>query len=85
MLEVRVQPRARRDAVAGARAGRLLIQVTAPPAGGEANARVLEVLAKTFGVARSRVHLLRGPSGRDKRIRIEGPVRWPETLGPPQV
>lgn len=38
---------------------------------GQANTAVIELLAHHFGVARSRVEILRGHSSRTKRIRIE--------------
>jgi uncharacterized protein YggU (UPF0235/DUF167 family) len=38
---------------------------------GQANTAVIELLAQHFGVARSRVEILRGHTSRTKRIRIE--------------
>lgn len=80
ILEIRVTPKAKRDAVGTPRAGRLRVTVTAPPAGGAANARVVDLLARAFAVPRSRVQVLRGVTGRDKRIRIQAPRQWPEAL-----
>jgi uncharacterized protein (TIGR00251 family) len=71
-VPVRVQARAQRDEVAGARAGALLIRVSAPPVEGRANAAVCRVIAKAIGVAPSRVELLRGHGSRDKVVRIHG-------------
>ena len=78
ILEVRVQPRARRDEVAGIHADRLKIRVTAPPIDGAANAQLTRFLAREFGVARSRVEILSGQTGREKRIAIHEPARQPE-------
>ena len=51
---------------------RLRVAVTAPPVDGEANAAVIEALAKAFGVRRAAVTIIRGERGRRKTVRIEG-------------
>jgi len=71
-LDVRVIPRAARDELAGVRAGRLLVRVTAPPLDGRANAAVCALLAKASGVPKGAVSVVRGEASRDKRVRIEG-------------
>jgi len=77
---VRVQPRARRDEIAGTRDGRLLVRVTAPPLEGRANAAVCEAIAKAAGVPRGTVHVVRGTRSRDKLVRIEGDVEEARVL-----
>ena len=72
LIAVRVAPRAGRTAIAGERAGRLLIRTTAPPVDGRANEAVCRLLAKTLGVAGGRVSLTRGTQARDKLVRVEG-------------
>ena len=69
-VEVRVQPRASRDRLDGFRDGALRVRVGAPPERGKANASVLRLLAKTLGIARRRVTLVRGETSRTKRVRI---------------
>jgi uncharacterized protein len=71
-LPVRVQPRARRDEIAGERAGALLVRVTAPPVEGKANEAVRRLIAKRLGVAPGNVAVLRGASSRDKLLDIRG-------------
>jgi uncharacterized protein (TIGR00251 family) len=71
-LRVRVQPRASRDAVSGERDGAVVVRLTAPPVEGRANAALSRFLGKTLGVAPSRVELVSGASGRDKKVRIRG-------------
>ena len=71
-IAVRVQPRARRDEIGGERDGALLVRVTAPPVEGRANDAVRKLLAKRLGVAPGRVAVIRGASGRDKVVEIEG-------------
>jgi uncharacterized protein len=71
-IEVRVQPRARRDEIAGERTGALVVKVTAPPVDGRANEAVRRLLAKRLGIAPRRVAIVRGEGARDKLIEVEG-------------
>jgi uncharacterized protein (TIGR00251 family) len=71
-VQVRVQPRASREAISGWRGGALVVRVTAPPVEGEANRAVTTLLARALGVARSAVTVVRGERGRDKVVRVEG-------------
>ena len=68
-LALRVTPGARTEAVE-LRDGQLLIKVRTAPEAGKANDRVLELLAQALGIATSRLHLLRGATGRDKLVQI---------------
>ena len=77
VLEVRLQPRASDNAVVGIRNRRLQVRVTAAPVDGAANQRMVSMLAKEFGVAKSSVSLLAGAGSRDKRVAIDDPRRWP--------
>jgi len=82
LLEVRVQPRARRNEVVGQVGGGVLrVRVTAAPEGGEVNRAVIGLLADALGVAPSRIELVRGATSRDKLFRIE---RRPLTMRSPQ-
>ena len=72
LVRVRLQPRGRRDEIAGERAGALLVRVSAPPVEGRANAALCRLLAKAAGVAPSRAELVRGASSRDKLVRLDG-------------
>jgi uncharacterized protein (TIGR00251 family) len=79
-LALRVQPRASRDEVAGLQGDRLRVRITAPPVDGAANEHLRRFIAGLFGVAVSRVKLLRGGSGRDKLVEVEGPTDLPASL-----
>jgi len=73
LLHVRVQPRATRAGIAGWRTdGALCVRVTAPPVDGQANAAVGALLAAALGVRSSAVRIVRGATGRDKYIRVDG-------------
>ena len=52
--------------------GRLRVAVTAPPVDGEANAAVIDAVAKAFGVRRSAVTIAHGERGRRKTLAVEG-------------
>src|SRR5258706_315777 len=74
-FDVLVQPRASRMKIGPVHDGRLKIAVTAPPVDGEANAAVIDALAKQLGVARSAVDVIAGASSRRKTVRIAGVTR----------
>jgi uncharacterized protein len=74
-FDVLVQPRASRAKVGPVHDGRLKISVTSPPVDGEANAAVIELLAKTFGVAKSAVSVVAGAASRRKTVRVAGITR----------
>lgn len=71
-FDVLVQPRASRAKLGPVHDGRLKVAVTAPPVDGEANAAVIELLAKQLGVAKSAVEVVAGASSRRKTVRITG-------------
>jgi uncharacterized protein len=71
-LAIRVQPRAKRDEVAGERAGAVVIRVVAPPVDGKANEAAIRLIAARVGVPRSAVRIVRGQSAREKLVRIDG-------------
>ena len=79
-LSVRVQPRASSNEVLDVRNGRLLIRTTAAPTDGKANKAVIRLLAALFGIAPSRIRLVRGQAQRNKVLHISGPVELPWAL-----
>jgi len=71
-IRVRVQPRASTDGIVGEHAGGLKLKVRAVPEKGKANRAAVEILAKSLGVAGSRVRLARGERSRDKVFEVKG-------------
>ena len=71
-LPVAVQPRARKDAVAGEHDGALKVRITAPPVEGAANRHLERFLADAFGLARSRVRVVAGEASRRKLVCLVG-------------
>ena len=71
-IEIRLQPRGGRDQVMGERDGAVLIRISAPPVDGKANAALIAFVAKTLGVPKGAVTIVRGETSRSKVIRVEG-------------
>jgi uncharacterized protein (TIGR00251 family) len=71
-LVVRLQPRAKRNAIVDERDGVLRVNVAAAPVDGRANAALCKLIAKRAGVARGRVSVLRGERSREKVVQVEG-------------
>ncbi|MCK4587889.1 MAG: YggU family protein [Gammaproteobacteria bacterium] len=61
----------------------LKIRITAPPVDGKANSHLIKYLAKTFGVAKTRVKLVSGDNNRNKRLRIHSPNNLPAGISQP--
>lgn len=83
IIQIRLQPRARCDEIAGPQGDRLKIRITAPPVDGKANAHLLKFLAQSFQVGKNQVRLLSGATSRDKRVTIESPARLLPGMEPP--
>lgn len=71
-LALRVQPKAKRNAVLGEQAGALKVSVTAPPEDGRANEAVLELLRDELDLRRAQVELLSGHTNRNKVVLVRG-------------
>ncbi|MHB1206171.1 MAG: DUF167 domain-containing protein [Rhodospirillaceae bacterium] len=75
-LSLRVSPKSSRDAIEGVMptpdGWALKVAVTAPPDKGKANARVVALLAKAFGVAKSKVTVTIGETDRRKVVHLAG-------------
>ena len=72
VFEVRVAPRASRSRVIGVQDGALKVALTAPPVDGAANEALRKLLAKTLGVSKSDVEIIRGDRARIKLLRVDG-------------
>ena len=70
-LQVKVKPNARVSLLTREDDGAWLAQLKAPPVDGKANAELIALIARQFGVAKARVSIRSGASGRMKLVRIE--------------
>jgi uncharacterized protein (TIGR00251 family) len=73
-IAVRVTPRSSRESLAAGSAEHFAARLTAPPVEGAANAALLPLVAKAFGVAKSAVTIVAGETARLKRLQITGDV-----------
>jgi uncharacterized protein (TIGR00251 family) len=67
---VRVQPRAKRNAIAGVLGDALKIALTAPPVEGRANEALIAFLAEVLRVPQRSITIAAGQSSRSKVVRI---------------
>lgn len=71
LLRLYVQPGASKSEIVGTHDGRLKVKISAPPVDGAANEAVIKFLAEYFKVGKSKVHLVRGESSRQKELLVE--------------
>jgi uncharacterized protein YggU (UPF0235/DUF167 family) len=71
-LAVHVTPRAGEDRVAEWRGSELSVRVSAAPDSGNANRAVCRVVAKSLGISRSSVSVIRGGASRHKMLEVTG-------------
>jgi uncharacterized protein (TIGR00251 family) len=69
---VKVQPRARRNAITGEVGEALKVALTAPPLEGRANEACIEFLANLLKLPRSSISIASGQKSRNKVIRVAG-------------
>lgn len=72
ILDLHIQPGARKTEVAGPHGDALKVRLAAPPVDGKANAALLAFIAEKIGVGRTAVKLVSGQASRVKRVRIAG-------------
>ncbi len=71
-FQVKVHPRARKNAITGTVGDALKLSLTTPPVEGRANEACIAFLAKLLNVPRSSVTIAAGEFSRQKLIRIAG-------------
>ena len=71
-FHVKVQPRAKKNAVTGEVGDALKLALTAPPVEGRANEACIAFLAALLNVPRSSVTIAAGESSRNKLVRVRG-------------
>lgn len=71
-IAVRVTPRASREEITAGTPDHFAARLTAPPVEGAANAALIALVARSFGVPRRDVALIAGDTARIKRLRIRG-------------
>ncbi|GFO63955.1 DUF167 domain-containing protein [Geomonas paludis] len=72
LFTVHVQPRASRSEICGPKEGELRVRLTSPPVDDAANKQCVELIAKSLGIAKSKVSIKSGAKSRHKVVRVEG-------------
>jgi uncharacterized protein (TIGR00251 family) len=70
VLELHVQPGAKRSEFAGMHGGRRKVRLAAPPVDGKANAALVEFIAAEYGVPKRNVAIEAGLHSRQKRVSV---------------
>jgi uncharacterized protein (TIGR00251 family) len=71
-INIYVQPRASKTMVAGMHDGCVKVRLAAPPVDGAANAALIEFVADSLRVAKSRVRIVSGQTSRRKVVEVDG-------------
>jgi len=71
-VPLHVQPRARRDELAGLHNGALKLRLSAPPVDDAANRAVIAFFSSLLAISKSRLELTSGLRSRDKILHIRG-------------
>jgi uncharacterized protein (TIGR00251 family) len=71
-IEVKVLPKSGRDEIRGFVNGILRVRISAPPVGGKANERLIELISRIMEVPRLNIAIIKGRTSRIKTIRVEG-------------
>ena len=75
VLELHVQPGAKRTEFAGMHGERMKVKLAAPPVDGKANAALIEFLAGKYGVPKRNVSIEADLASRQKRVVIWKPTK----------
>ena len=78
ILDLHVQPGAKRSEFAGEHGGRMKLRLAARAVEGKANEALVDFLAGYFGVPKRNVRIAAGLKSRQKRVVIEG-AEWGTT------
>lgn len=72
---IRVIPRGSRSEIVGEHDGALKVKLASPSVDGAANAELIKLFAKKFGVSKSDIEMVSGETSKNKRIKINKRVR----------
>lgn len=80
LLNLYVQPNAKKDELIGKYGNYLKIRVTALPVENKANKHLIKFLTKIFSVSSAKVELLKGENQRTKHVKILAPTTLPDMI-----
>ena len=70
VFNVRVVPRASKSEIVGEHDFALKVRIASPPVDGAANAELIKLFAKSFGVSKAQVQIIGGHTSKTKQIKI---------------
>jgi len=70
LINVRVQPKSSKNAIAGTHEDALKINLNAPPVEGKANKALIQLIAKLLRCPKSAVEIISGQANRNKRLLV---------------
>jgi uncharacterized protein (TIGR00251 family) len=70
VFSARIVPRASKSEIVGELDQALKIRIASPPVDGAANAELIKLLAKSFGVSKAQVAIIGGQTSKTKQIKI---------------
>ncbi|MGI6711617.1 MAG: DUF167 domain-containing protein [Bacillota bacterium] len=72
VVNVKVQPRAAKNEIAGVIGDAVKLRVTSPPVDGEANAAVIKIFKNLFRIPNNAISITSGLTSRNKTVEITG-------------
>ena len=74
-IKIKVDPKSAQSGISGVIGDVLKIKVNAPPVGGTANKKIIEILSDKFCIRKTAIKIIKGHTSRNKVIEIEGMER----------
>ena len=82
MLDLHIQPGARKSEVVGLHGDALKLRIASPPVEGRANAALIAFLAEVLHIPRQSLAVVKGATSRRKTVRVAHPGIDPAQLEP---
>lgn len=77
IVQIKVTPNASKNKIIGFNEGILCVRIRGVPEKGRVNEELINFLADTLNIAKSRISIVSGHTSRLKRLKIEGLAAWP--------
>ena len=84
MLDLHIQPGAKKNEVVGLHGDALKLRIASPPVDGRANAALITYLAAALGVPKQSLAVIRGETSRRKTVRVSDPRADPSRMVIPE-
>ena len=84
MLDLHIQPGAKKNKVVGLHGGAFKLRIASPPVDGRANAALITFLAEALDVPRQSLAVVKGETSRRKTVRVAQPGAVPGRMEIPE-